>query len=56
MPLTSIDAQQTEYVTRHNLLVPMNVEIEQDGYQVNITGFMADKNQLILFYTASGRR
>lgn len=52
MPLTSIGAQQTEYVTRHNLLVPMNVEIKQDGYQVNITGFMADKNQLILFYTA----
>ncbi|MBP2110507.1 M56 family metallopeptidase [Paenibacillus silagei] len=52
VPLTSIDAQQTEYAIRHNLLVPMNVEIEQDGYQVTVTGFMADKNQFLIFYTA----
>ncbi|MEK3839210.1 MULTISPECIES: M56 family metallopeptidase [unclassified Paenibacillus] len=52
VPLTSIDEQQTEYAIRHNLLVPMNAEIEQDGYQVTVTGFMADKNQFLIFYTA----
>ena len=49
----NMNVQQTEYVNRHHLLKPMNVEIAEDGYQVTVTGFMADKNQLVLFYTAS---
>lgn len=53
VPLVNMDVEQREYVNRHHLLKPMNVEIAEDGYQVTVTGFMADKNQLVLFYTAS---
>ncbi|WP_340020584.1 M56 family metallopeptidase [Paenibacillus sp. FSL K6-1096] len=52
VPLVNMAVQQTEYVNRHHLLKPMNVEIAEAGYQVTVTGFMADKNQLTLFYTA----
>lgn len=50
VPLLNLDVQQ--YVSRHHLLKPMNVEIAEDGYRVTVTGFMADKNQLFIFYTA----
>ncbi|MEK3761342.1 M56 family metallopeptidase [Paenibacillus sp. FSL P4-0338] len=52
VPLLNMDVEQTEYVSRHHLLKPMNVEVAQDGYKVNVTGFMADRHQLVIFYTA----
>ncbi|MEK4045914.1 M56 family metallopeptidase [Paenibacillus sp. FSL H8-0048] len=52
-PLLHMDVEQTEYVTRHHLLKPMNIKVAKDGYQVTVTGFMADRNQLFIFYTAS---
>lgn len=51
-PLLNVDAKQAEYVSRHHLLKPLKVETAEDGYQVTVTGFMADKNQLTVFYTA----
>ncbi|WP_340020587.1 M56 family metallopeptidase [Paenibacillus sp. FSL K6-1096] len=51
--LLDMDVQQTEYVTRHHLFKPMNVKVAKDGYQVTVKGFMADRNQLFIFYTAS---
>ncbi|WP_405105677.1 M56 family metallopeptidase [Paenibacillus sp. FSL K6-1217] len=53
VPFRNMNVQQTEYVNRHHLLKPMNVEVAQDGYKVNVTGFMADRHQLVIFYTAS---
>ncbi|WP_238654447.1 M56 family metallopeptidase [Paenibacillus piscarius] len=53
VPLVNMAVQQTEYVNRHHLLKPMNVEIAEAGYQVTVTDFMADENQWVLFYTAS---
>lgn len=50
VPLLNLDVQQ--YVSRHHLFKPMNVKVAKDGYQVNVTGFMADENQLTLYYTA----
>ncbi|MEK3718488.1 M56 family metallopeptidase [Paenibacillus sp. FSL R7-0333] len=50
VPLLNLDVQQ--YVSRHHLFKPMNVKVAKDGYQVNVTGFMADENQLVIFYTA----
>ncbi|WP_339807359.1 M56 family metallopeptidase [Paenibacillus sp. FSL R7-0337] len=52
VPFRNMNVQQTEYVNRHHLLKPMNVEIAEGGYQVNVTGFMADRHQLVIFYTA----
>ncbi|WP_238654453.1 M56 family metallopeptidase [Paenibacillus piscarius] len=51
--LLDMDVQQTEYVTRHHLFKPMNIKVAKDGYQVTVKGFMADRNLLFIFYTAS---
>ncbi|WP_340020583.1 DUF4179 domain-containing protein [Paenibacillus sp. FSL K6-1096] len=44
--------KQVEYAIKHNLVQPLNTVVKKDGYQLTVNGFIADKYELIILFTA----
>ncbi|ETT77252.1 hypothetical protein C173_05411 [Paenibacillus sp. FSL R7-277] len=44
--------RQVEYAIKHNLVQPLNTVVKKDGYQLTVNGFIADKYELIILFTA----
>ncbi|WP_238654445.1 DUF4179 domain-containing protein [Paenibacillus piscarius] len=44
--------RQVEYAMKHNLVQPLNTVVKKDGYQLTVNGFIADKYELIILFTA----
>ncbi|MEK3761341.1 DUF4179 domain-containing protein [Paenibacillus sp. FSL P4-0338] len=44
--------RQVEYAIKHNLVQPLNTVVKKDGYQLTVNGFIADKYELIVLFTA----
>ncbi|OMF96815.1 DUF4179 domain-containing protein [Paenibacillus sp. FSL R7-0337] len=44
--------KQVEYAIKHNLVQPLNTVVTKDGYKLTMNGFIADKYELIILFTA----
>lgn len=44
--------RQVEYAIKHNLVQPLNTVVKKDGYKLIVNGFIADKYELIILFTA----
>lgn len=44
--------KQIEYAIKHNLVQPLNTVVKKDGYQLTVNGFIADKYNMIILFTA----
>ncbi|MBP2110509.1 DUF4179 domain-containing protein [Paenibacillus silagei] len=50
--LGNLNNKQIEYAIKHNLVQPLNTVVKKDGYQLTVNGFIADKYELIVLFTA----
>lgn len=44
--------EQIQYAIKHNLVQPLNTVVKKDGYQLALKGFIADKYNMIILFTA----
>lgn len=44
--------KQVEYAIKHNLVQPLNTVVTKDGYKLTVNGFIADKYELIILFSA----